>query len=524
MVPKVAGKGRSFKGAGLYYLHDKKAETSERVAFTHTVNLPTRDADKAIRLMAYTAMHQSEIKARAGGSTRGRKLADPVYCYSLSWAPGEEPSQEEMIESAKETLKVLGLTGHEALLIGHSDEPHKHIHVIVNRVNPETGIAAPLKMDHLKLSSWAEEFEKRQGQIRCEQRVENNALRRQGEFVKDKGSQKAAEFNRWRQDRVTRQSEKRIRETDRLTAKHTGERDQLQNRRDQLIAGQRERFREATRGDWRDLFTIQRQEQRRFDEAQRNAWTRMRFFLRTHGEEFRKAGKASRAEMLKGGFSALTGSKEQKARLENKQKDERIFFADKLNKRAAKLSESIRHKHEKNLADLRKRQDNEHHEMRMRQSEESKAQAKEITEGRDKHIFRQEQRGQERHDLAETKQGITQDKAPPRPQSLSEKFKRSGLKKETPTRSVSKGEQASDQRSKDSKAERAASFKEQASDVTERKDAGRKGKLADQFKKVQEQTADKKKRETKRNLFKENEEDIGHDVGRERSRTIKPPK
>ena len=61
------------------------------VADEITVNLPTRDPDKAIRLMAYTAMHQSEIKARAGGRTRGRKLADPVYCYSLSWAPGEEP-------------------------------------------------------------------------------------------------------------------------------------------------------------------------------------------------------------------------------------------------------------------------------------------------------------------------------------------------------------------------------------------------------------------------------------------------
>ncbi|MBB4375254.1 hypothetical protein GGD63_008103 [Bradyrhizobium sp. cir1] len=54
-----------------------------------------------------------------------------------------------MIEAARETLKALGLEGHEALLVGHNDEPHPHIHVIVNRVNPETGIAAPLKMDHL---------------------------------------------------------------------------------------------------------------------------------------------------------------------------------------------------------------------------------------------------------------------------------------------------------------------------------------------------------------------------------------
>ena len=111
MVPKVAGKGRSFKGAGLYYLHDKKALTPERVAFTHTENLPTRDADKAIKCMAYTAMRQHELKARAGGSTKGRKLEQPVYCYSLSWAPGEEPTQEEMIEAAKDTLRELGMSG-----------------------------------------------------------------------------------------------------------------------------------------------------------------------------------------------------------------------------------------------------------------------------------------------------------------------------------------------------------------------------------------------------------------------------
>ena len=84
MVPKVAGKGRSFKGAGLYYLHDKKALTRERVAFTHTENLPTRDPDKAIKCMAWTALRANEIKARSGASTKGRKMTDPVYCYSLS--------------------------------------------------------------------------------------------------------------------------------------------------------------------------------------------------------------------------------------------------------------------------------------------------------------------------------------------------------------------------------------------------------------------------------------------------------
>ena len=40
MIAQIAARGTSFKGAGLYYLHDKKADTSERVAWTQTRNIP----------------------------------------------------------------------------------------------------------------------------------------------------------------------------------------------------------------------------------------------------------------------------------------------------------------------------------------------------------------------------------------------------------------------------------------------------------------------------------------------------
>ncbi len=43
MIPRIADRGHSFKGAGLYYLHDKKAKTKERVAWTHTHNVGTND-------------------------------------------------------------------------------------------------------------------------------------------------------------------------------------------------------------------------------------------------------------------------------------------------------------------------------------------------------------------------------------------------------------------------------------------------------------------------------------------------
>ncbi|MBB4375255.1 hypothetical protein GGD63_008104 [Bradyrhizobium sp. cir1] len=90
-------------------------------------------------------------------------------------------------------------------------------------------------------------------------------------------SEKAAEFQRWRMERARRRSDGRVRESERLSAKHKGERDGLRTDRDRLVTEQRKRFRDATRADWRDLFAIQRQERRRFMDAQRNAWSRVRF-------------------------------------------------------------------------------------------------------------------------------------------------------------------------------------------------------------------------------------------------------
>ena len=91
MIPKVTAKGTSFKGAAAYYLHDKQADTSERVAFTHTENLPTSNPDLAWKIMAHTADNQQAIKRASGQVASGRKLKQSVYAYSLSWEPGKPP-------------------------------------------------------------------------------------------------------------------------------------------------------------------------------------------------------------------------------------------------------------------------------------------------------------------------------------------------------------------------------------------------------------------------------------------------
>lgn len=185
MIPRVGPGGASFQGAGLYYLHDKDALTSERVAFTHTLNVHTDSADRALKVMAWTAMHQKELKQAAGVAATGRMLEKPVYTYSLAWAQDQKPSRDDMIAAAQDSLKALGMDDRQAVLVAHNDTKHPHIHVILNRVHPEDGRAAPTSKDHLKLSKWAEGYEREHGGIRCHARVNHNARRENGQFVKN---------------------------------------------------------------------------------------------------------------------------------------------------------------------------------------------------------------------------------------------------------------------------------------------------------------------------------------------------
>lgn len=391
MVPKVAGKGSSFKGAALYYLHDKGALTAGRVWFVHTENLPTRDPDKAIRCMAWTALHQQQIKARSGASTKGRKLAHPVYTYSLSWAPGEAPKPEEMIEAARETVRALGLEGHEMLFVAHNDEPHPHIHVIVNRVHPETGIAAKLSNDHLKLSAWAEAYEKRQGLIRCEQRVENNERRRRGAFVRDRESENAAAFHRWRRMRVEQRVRHREEERKGLSETHWAQRQALYQAKEHRIRIRRGDIRANMHKHWSALYQHQQREYDKLDLAQRTVWTRLRHFLHTKAKEYFHAERQERMGLLSAAFSAVVGGPKQYADLEKKHREERASLGEAVKRRQREAFREINAEYRHALARLKKVQLAQQRKMRERQTKESQQQARDIKSGKELEEFTREQ-------------------------------------------------------------------------------------------------------------------------------------
>lgn len=186
MIPRISKGGRGFRGAQAYYVHDKDAATSQRVGFIELVNLPSnpkdtpeRNADRAFAVMAWTASNQQEIKEAAGGSAAGRKLDKPVYTYSLSWAPEDaaKATDAHMKAAALSSLKALGMDDRQAIIIRHNDTEHPHVHVIVNRVHGTTGKAATISRDQLKLSTWAQAWEKQHGLTVVRDRVRNNGLR-----------------------------------------------------------------------------------------------------------------------------------------------------------------------------------------------------------------------------------------------------------------------------------------------------------------------------------------------------------
>lgn len=184
MIPKITRGGSSFKGAFQYYMHDKDADTRERVAWAQTENMRTEDPDKAWKVMAYTAREQDRLKEASGQSRAGRKLEKPVFAFSLAWHPEQNPDKEHMLETARSAIQMLGLSEHEAIIIEHKDEPQKHVHVVINRVHPITGLAGDVRNSKRKFSDFAREYEREHGKIYCTQREDNHERRENGESTR----------------------------------------------------------------------------------------------------------------------------------------------------------------------------------------------------------------------------------------------------------------------------------------------------------------------------------------------------
>ncbi|MDX1997776.1 MAG: relaxase/mobilization nuclease domain-containing protein [Thermoanaerobaculia bacterium] len=117
-----AGSGKGFRGLQDYLLEN------DRAAWVSTRNLFVPDLEYVPAMMRETAKLSDRVEK-------------PVYHLSIALAPGESLTPEQWEAVAERVLGKLGLGEHQALLALHQDKEHEHLHVMVNRVHPDTGRA-----------------------------------------------------------------------------------------------------------------------------------------------------------------------------------------------------------------------------------------------------------------------------------------------------------------------------------------------------------------------------------------------
>jgi hypothetical protein len=183
MIPRCVV-GRGITGAVRYILGEgRDAETGEHAILApgdisrvdwiggtgFGFNVENRaDAELARRIMEFDSLNQ--------GSRTKLCEKDCVH-IALGWRPAENPTREEMERSALSALKALGMENAKAIFASHTDEGYKHVHIVASKINPATGRAFDLRGDFLKLSKWAEVYEREHGGVVCVRREDANRLR-----------------------------------------------------------------------------------------------------------------------------------------------------------------------------------------------------------------------------------------------------------------------------------------------------------------------------------------------------------
>ncbi|MGH7577475.1 MAG: relaxase/mobilization nuclease domain-containing protein, partial [Longimicrobiales bacterium] len=124
MIGKVM-KGRGFAGLARYLETGRAGDSPDRVEWVEARNLPTNDPETASLIMRATAAQSDRVQK-------------PVYHIALSFDPDDGADQAMMIRVADRLLSDLGLKEHQALIVAHGDTAHAHVHLMVNRVHPET--------------------------------------------------------------------------------------------------------------------------------------------------------------------------------------------------------------------------------------------------------------------------------------------------------------------------------------------------------------------------------------------------
>lgn len=124
----VSSSGRSFRALAQYLESGRSGAETDRVGWIASRNLPTEDPQLVAKIMRATAAQNLHV-------------GQPVYHLALSFDRNDAVDRATMERVADHVLEALKLTERQVLIVAHRDREHAHMHMLVNRVHPETGMA-----------------------------------------------------------------------------------------------------------------------------------------------------------------------------------------------------------------------------------------------------------------------------------------------------------------------------------------------------------------------------------------------
>lgn len=142
--------GRRFASLARYLVHGRAGSATERVAWTASRNLGTDDPTLAASLMQATAAQSVRVES-------------PVYHLTISFDRADPVDRALMERVADRLLQDLGLAEHQAVLVAHQDRAHPHVHLMVNRIHPDTGVAWERWQDRPRIERTLREAERALG-------------------------------------------------------------------------------------------------------------------------------------------------------------------------------------------------------------------------------------------------------------------------------------------------------------------------------------------------------------------------
>lgn len=137
MIGKLLPHAATFRSRSQYVQYGKQTQDS-RAAWTVLRNLEGAAPDFAHVVMQATAKQNTRVQKPSGH-------------LIVSWAKDDALDDPTRLAIIDQTMADLGLAEHQAMYVAHDDTDHFHVHIIYNRIHPETLKAAPDSHERLKL-------------------------------------------------------------------------------------------------------------------------------------------------------------------------------------------------------------------------------------------------------------------------------------------------------------------------------------------------------------------------------------